>query len=140
MRHIKFKAKCSPDSRYAGKWVEGGFVKCDESDVCLIISAFRDSNCTSTYHVVPETVCQYSGYNSADDEEIYEGDIIEEEGTGNRLIVVFDDGAFRVATAEQKESLDNGRHPYFSDYQELLTLNAVIMGAPYHIVGTIFEQ
>ena len=27
MRQIKFRAKCSPDSKYAGDWVEGGFVK-----------------------------------------------------------------------------------------------------------------
>lgn len=139
MRKIKFRAKCSPDSKYAGEWVDGGFVKCDEGDVCLIVSAYRD-NCTSTYHVVPETVCQYSGYNSADDEEIYEGDIIEEEGTGTQFIVVFDDGAFRVATAEQKESLDKGLHPYFSDYRELPSLNSYLCGAPYRVIGNIFNQ
>ena len=76
MRTIKFRGKCTPDSRFAGEWVDGGCVQCEESDDVLIISATKD-NCTMTCHVIHETVGQFTGLFDIDETEIYEGDIVD---------------------------------------------------------------
>lgn len=130
MRTIKFKAKYEGDGK---TWVYGDLIHKRTDKDCVIIQ--EENGCGSD--CIPETVCQYTGYLDVDDMEIYEGDILEEEGSKDRYIVVFDDGGFRLATGEQKEKLDQGRHPYFNDYRELPSLNSHLMSAPYHIVGHI---
>ncbi len=54
MREMKFRGVCAPDSKYAGEWVEGSLVVCEDGSA-LIVQALNDHN-TITYHVVPETV------------------------------------------------------------------------------------
>lgn len=134
MRKIKFRAKYFGDGK---TWVYGDLIHKRTDKDCVIIQ--DDNGCGSDCS--SETACQYSGYNSVDDKEIYEGDIIEQDETcRTRFVVVFDDGAFRIATDEQKACLDRHEHPYFEDYRELPSLNSALMSAPFRVIGNIFDN
>lgn len=78
-RRILFRGKCDPQSKYAGEWVYGGCVQCENGDT-LIISAQTDT-CTSTYHVIPDSVgqlvCQTHVTEKHAMQDIYEGDILK---------------------------------------------------------------
>lgn len=76
MREIKFRGK----SKKTGEWLYGS----------LLISYFKDNkgvekyyitqfigNYTFEHEVVPETVGQYTGINTNDNKEVYEGDIVD---------------------------------------------------------------
>lgn len=86
MREIKFRGKRAPNSQYAGEWVKGNLVVCDDGSA-LIVQALNDHN-TMTYHVKPDSVGQYIGIcdTSTPPKEIYDGDIIEGESGVRHLI------------------------------------------------------
>lgn len=69
MREIKFRGQCVPDSKYAGEWVEGSLVVCDDGSA-LIVCAFNDHNMMK-YHVVPETVGQFTEQKDKNDNEVF---------------------------------------------------------------------
>lgn len=73
-RVIKFRARCEKESRYAGEWVKGSLVQCEDG-TALIVSAQSD-NCQSIYHVDPETMCQFTGVEDYNGNELYEHDLV----------------------------------------------------------------
>lgn len=109
-RDIKFRGKCSGQSKYAGEWVEGGLVVPQEitNNEVLIIRAIADG-CTTTYHVDADTIGQYTGLNDKNGKEIYEGDILmcigernDNKGRKYYRKVLFDNGAFGMTVPEYK--------------------------------------
>lgn len=75
MRTIKFRGRCEKESRYAGEWVEGSLVQCEDGATLIVVA--HSDNCTSTYHVDPETVCQFTGVEDDYGNELYEHDYVK---------------------------------------------------------------
>lgn len=74
MMTIKFRGKCTKDSKYAGEWVTGGVVICEKTNDVLIISAITD-NVKCTFHVIPETLGQFTNQIDKNGNEVFVGDI-----------------------------------------------------------------
>lgn len=110
-----------------GEWVYGSLV-CDRGEADII----REDGSVAT--VLPYSVGQFTGSIDANGTEIYEGDSVAVAGISDLLTVVFDGGAFRLATEKQKACLDSGEHPFMSDYRMLPVLAELILETPCEVV------
>lgn len=93
IKDIKFKAK-----RIDGKgWVCGYFYE-ENCNTYIIENRQKESklNRNPTYHVDPSTVCQFTGENDMNGNEIYIGDIISNLETGSVVEVALNDRLNRL--------------------------------------------
>lgn len=134
-RQIIFRGKCTPESKYAGEWVYGGCVQCDNGET-LIVSA-SSGNCTFTYHVVPESIGQYTGLSDVNGNDIYEGDIVK------MTTAAFGDEIFRIGY----ENSHIGAFCLCSDEQEDTSRFVGIFGRNYgyepfycEVIGNVYDN
>ena len=132
MRIIKFRGKCVPDSKYAGEWVKGGYAPLDEESTSKnkgegLIVVFLGGNCSCSYHVITETVGQFTGLHDKNGTEIYEGDImVIETIKGKRM--------YSVKWNEKHMTFYIGNAPataYLCDGSKL---------HDYYVIGNIFDN
>lgn len=104
-KEIIFRGKCVPDSKYAGKWVTGGYVPLSEGITPNnegLIMRFLGGNTTITYHVDPDTVGQFTGMKDRLGNKVFEGDIVRKRDLTFGLkfdgVVVYNSeiGCFRI--------------------------------------------
>lgn len=107
MREYKFRGKRLDN----GEWVYGCLVKCanaafivDLSDLVLLNTETLHG-LTKQWAVDPATVGQYTEEQDRNDvpKDIYEGDILEDSITGQRVEVYFDYGSFCVVDINEIE-------------------------------------
>ena len=107
-REIKFRGKCSPQSKYQGEWVTGSLVVPEiiKDNELLIVVAHSD-NCKTTYHVDKDTVGQFTGLQDKNGKDIYEGDILmcigdrsDNKGKKYYRSVLFNHGSFCMTVPE----------------------------------------
>ncbi len=95
IENIKFKAK-----RLDGKgWVCGYFYE-ENGNTYIIENRQKESmlNRNITYQVAPSTVCQFTGLEDCEGNEIWEGDILLNTNSGSQYTVMYSDygGAFFI--------------------------------------------
>lgn len=144
-REIKFRGKCSPQSKYQGEWVTGSLVipEIIEDNELLIVVAHSD-NCKTTYHVDKDTVGQFTGLRDKNGREIYEGDILTadgdpfmDDGKMNYIAVIewFDYGACLYASMQlHRDSKAHGisvNMPYWFAKEAAET---------YEVIGNIHDN
>lgn len=145
MRTIKFRGRCEKESRYAGEWTEGSLVQCEDGATLIVVA--HSDNCTSTYHVDPETVCQFTGYVDKNGKEIYEGDVLrsdsypysclEDNERDNYYAVVYycEEGAFfGIVTAVNPDSKVCGISDGIGDDVQKEKMKN------FEVVGNIYEE
>lgn len=111
-RKIVFRGKCAPDTKYAGEWVTGGYVPLSEGITPNnegLIMRFLGGNITITYHVVPNTVGQFTGLQDSNGSDIYEGDILRKNDTNEIYEILWDEDyltfAYRKIGSSQNYAL-----------------------------------
>lgn len=95
IENIKFKAK-----RLDGKgWVCGYFYE-ENGNTYIIENRQKENklNRNLTYQVDPSTVCQFTGLEDCEGNEIWEGDILLNTNSGSQYTVMYSDygGAFFI--------------------------------------------
>lgn len=87
-RVIKFRGK----SIHEDVWLYGWLMQAPDWSKAMIqeFEGKRDGGYDMCSEVIPDTVGQFTGLIDADGKEIYEGDILREQGTGKLVQVVYD--------------------------------------------------
>lgn len=88
MRAIKFRGKRYKHGNSGGDWVYGDFYHTTDGRACI-----------DQWEVIEKTVGQYTGHQSIDAVEVYEGDIVKNPGDDHLTSVVVwndEDGAFQL--------------------------------------------
>ena len=87
-REIKFRGK----SIHEDVWLYGWLMQATDWSKAMIqeFEGKRDGGYDLCAEVIPDTVGQFTGLLDAYENEIYEGDILREQGTGKLVQVVYD--------------------------------------------------
>lgn len=120
MRKILFKGKRKDN----GEWVQGDlsqhkngkkFIKCGSA--------------TSSYEVVPESVGQYVGLTDKNDNQVFEGDIVEGHCHSQwnhrlqRCAIVYDRDSFK-----SRHYLNYPNEEHYFEYKVLFSKDVVVIG------------
>ena len=129
MREILFRAK-GVDS---GKWVYGFYVSQYGAHE-IVLRDGADEDGFESRHVIPETVCQWTGLTDKNGKKIFEGDILHIPcRPENDCIVEWSIGRFRFRWVNKDK-----RSEYGSDYNAVCCCQRVT--EQRNIVGNIFDN
>lgn len=95
-REIKFRAK----DKGTNDWLTGNLLQDDYGNCCIVV--FVDHHET-WYDVQKETIGQFTGVYDKNGKDVYEGDIVLQQGYNGKkipMVVRFENGAFIVGYHE----------------------------------------
>lgn len=145
MRTIKFRGKCVADSKHAGKWVCGGYSEPPEDSKRNegLITVYLGGSSTCKYHVIPNTVGQFTGMHDSIGREIYEGDIVYsefEDGSNGSSLVGWNEKQSCFGVMDEyayRSKLEGFEYPEFQNHVMLAFMRDAKL---FKVIGNIHDN
>lgn len=103
MREIRFRGK-----EHTGDWITGGYVHKNGAPHIMAHIVDRGVDEWRAIPVIPATVGQFTGLRDENEKDIYEGDILADEGSGHVYVIAWIFGGPALLTDKEYLNMMDG--------------------------------
>lgn len=132
MREVLFRAKRIDN----GEWIYGYYavigerhviIRAQSEDYYSVGESVKKSHGNEVIEIMPETVCQYTGYTDLRKKKVFEHDIVFYENGGCHGCIVFRNGCFSIEWESSRPDLRSDIHFWFTERR-------------MYVIGSIFDD